>query len=437
MVLPTKNGTKSYWIEEANSPLRDYQSSESLPTETDVLIIGSGYTGVSAAYFLYKCTKDLGTTPKILMLEAQDICGGATGRNGGQLRPHAYSRYLPWKALHGPKGAIDLIKHEMAHLSAFDDLLTAASKEPKMSNIKEEVCFQTGSTFDAAMSQEAWSRLKSNYEEIVKDYPDEEIVKELRIIEGAKEAEEFTQIKGSIGAVVHPAGQIWPYKLIHALLTILLNANALSLHAHTPVTHVSPRSPTGWITVTTPRGSILTKTVIHATNAWTNHLLPDFRNLIYPSLATVAALKPHDPDLRLRNTGAQHWDGIVNDYQVQLPPPNTTIVVGGAKKVLVHVPDRWINNVDTSSNIRGVPEYYQSWASSSIIGLESQPKELARDAEDGGCWVGVVGISTDSFPFIGEHPEKEGHFIAAGFTGHGIPSSFPSTSKQLNISNMK
>lgn len=54
MVLPKPNPTKSYWIEAAESPLRDYRSSETLQEETDVAIIGSGYAGVSTAYWLHK-----------------------------------------------------------------------------------------------------------------------------------------------------------------------------------------------------------------------------------------------------------------------------------------------------------------------------------------------------------------------------------------------
>ena len=54
MVLPTANPTKSYWIEAAKSPLRDFRSSEALPEETDVAIIGGGYAGASTAYWINK-----------------------------------------------------------------------------------------------------------------------------------------------------------------------------------------------------------------------------------------------------------------------------------------------------------------------------------------------------------------------------------------------
>jgi hypothetical protein len=54
MVLPITNPTKSFWIEAAESPLKEHRTTPDLPTEADVVIIGSGYTGASAAYWLNK-----------------------------------------------------------------------------------------------------------------------------------------------------------------------------------------------------------------------------------------------------------------------------------------------------------------------------------------------------------------------------------------------
>ena len=54
MVLPKINPTKSYWIEAAESPLRNFRSSEALPKETDIAIIGCGYAGASTAYWIHK-----------------------------------------------------------------------------------------------------------------------------------------------------------------------------------------------------------------------------------------------------------------------------------------------------------------------------------------------------------------------------------------------
>lgn len=98
---------------------------------------------------------------------------------------------------------MELIAHEMAHLPAFKDL---AAEE----GITEEVCLKFGETFDAAMTNEAWARLKGAFEAMRKDHgADHEIVKACRIIHDAREAEEFSQIKGALAAVVHPSGQMY------------------------------------------------------------------------------------------------------------------------------------------------------------------------------------------------------------------------------------
>ncbi|RDW68474.1 hypothetical protein BP5796_09131 [Coleophoma crateriformis] len=415
MVLPINNPTKSYWIEAAESPLRDFRSTVDLPKETDVVIVGSGYTGTTTAYWLHKYTANDGSNPPhMLMLEARDICGGATGRNGGQLRPHAYSRYPTWSSRFGADGAHALIKHEMAHLPAFRELLSEEG-------ITEEVCFKLGKTFDAAMTEEAWTRLKTAYEDMKNDHGENgDVIRDCRLIEDPMAAEEFTQMKGCLGAVVHPAGQVWPYKLIHALLRIVLNTGNLNLQAHTPVMNVSERDASGWITVRTSRGDVRTKAVVHATNRWVSHLLPDFDNLIFAGRGTLAAIKA--PEGFMKHTGAQHWDSVVNNYHIQIPAPYNTIVVGGARQVLVHDPRSYIRNDSEDKQFDGVPEFYQSWPASDIVGWKGKdPAELGKRVSEGGCWTGITASSIDTFPFVGAVPDHTGHFVAAGFSGHGMP----------------
>lgn len=102
----------------------------------------------------------------------------------------------------------------------------------------------------------------------------------------------------------------WPYKFVHALLRILLQKGNLNLQAHTPVTEVSPRGPDGSITVKTARGIIKARAVVHTTNRWASHLLPEFSKLILPLRGPVAAIKA--PPGLLKRTGAQHWDAVCN-----------------------------------------------------------------------------------------------------------------------------
>ena len=97
---------------------------------------------------------------------------------------------------------MELITHEMAHLSAFKGLCAEEG-------ITEEVCLKFGETFDAAMTEEAWTRLKGALEAMREDHGDDnDIVKVCKIIDNAQEAEDFTQMKGALAAVSHPTGQV-------------------------------------------------------------------------------------------------------------------------------------------------------------------------------------------------------------------------------------
>lgn len=195
----------------------------------------------------------------MVMLDARDLCGGATGRNGGQLRPHAYSRYGAWSSRFGPAGALALIEHEMAHLPAFAAVMAAEG-------LTDEVCLRYGDTFDAAMTPSAWVHLRKQYDAFVRDHGrDGPVIRDIRLIEDPKEAEAFTQMKGALGAVVHPAGQVWPYKFVHAMLHLVMAAGKLNLQAHTPAVAVSERDEEGFVTVKTPRGDIRAKAIVHAT----------------------------------------------------------------------------------------------------------------------------------------------------------------------------
>lgn len=79
--VPQKTPTKSYWQSPVHESVSKIQSSQ-LPQECDVIIIGSGITGCSAARHLLQGNDSL----KITVLEARTITSGATGRNGGHVK---------------------------------------------------------------------------------------------------------------------------------------------------------------------------------------------------------------------------------------------------------------------------------------------------------------------------------------------------------------
>lgn len=88
--FPWPTSTTPFWRTQLH-PLDSYRSSPQLPDVTEFAIIGSGISGVSTAYHIIEATRQYAHQPSITIIEARQLCSGATGRNGGHLKlavPH-------------------------------------------------------------------------------------------------------------------------------------------------------------------------------------------------------------------------------------------------------------------------------------------------------------------------------------------------------------
>lgn len=79
--VPVQNGMLPFWRTDPH-PLDNYRSSETLPEESDVVIVGAGYAGSSVAYHILSQVEAGTKPPSITILEARQACSGATARNG-------------------------------------------------------------------------------------------------------------------------------------------------------------------------------------------------------------------------------------------------------------------------------------------------------------------------------------------------------------------
>lgn len=82
--FPHPTSTLPFWRTDPHE-LDNHRSTELLPTQCDVLIIGAGYAGVTTAYHLLDANR---MPPSIVILEARQACSGATARNGDPPQPH-------------------------------------------------------------------------------------------------------------------------------------------------------------------------------------------------------------------------------------------------------------------------------------------------------------------------------------------------------------
>jgi ribulose 1,5-bisphosphate synthetase/thiazole synthase len=77
-MTPNKIGDVSFWYADIGLP-ETRRPALLEDTAVDVAIIGAGYTGLWAAYYLKKAKPDL----NVLVIEKEFAGFGASGRNGG------------------------------------------------------------------------------------------------------------------------------------------------------------------------------------------------------------------------------------------------------------------------------------------------------------------------------------------------------------------
>jgi glycine/D-amino acid oxidase-like deaminating enzyme len=116
--LPTANPTSSFWLRSPHPDIAKSQSAE-LPQEAEVVIIGSGVTGTSIAKTLLtsrKLPRGTPSRPAVVIVEARDVCSGATGRNGGHILDTG-EEFADLEAAHRLDAAKKIMKFRLAHLN--------------------------------------------------------------------------------------------------------------------------------------------------------------------------------------------------------------------------------------------------------------------------------------------------------------------------------
>ena len=162
---PVPNPTDPYWMDSPPFPELD-NNAEPLPTDADVVIIGTGITGSSAAKTLLELSSESDSPEKVVALDARKLCSGATGRNGGHIKaaPHVDFALMKRK-LGSAELARDVVRFEMRHLSA---LLELGGKIPDAEVREVE-------TVDVFVERSDFEKVKMAVEEVRAWMPEMEI----------------------------------------------------------------------------------------------------------------------------------------------------------------------------------------------------------------------------------------------------------------------
>ncbi|PGH10161.1 hypothetical protein AJ79_05516 [Helicocarpus griseus UAMH5409] len=394
--FPNPNGMRSFWLTEPHA-LENHRSTETLPSECDVVIIGAGYAGVSTAYHILQ---DNPSPPSIVILEAR-----------GHLRPSPFLPIVRHAEKHGLEAAAELSDFEAEHIPAIREVIEREDIDCDFTMtrsydvlLREDHCKEVGKAFNKL--RKAGIPLKQDVQYT------------------SKNVERISGIKSAKGCFHYTAAHIWPYKFVLSLLSTLLSrhpSTTLNLQTHTPVTSISetPDPTTGaWTVTTASRGSIKTKKLILATNAYTAALAPQYTDRIVPIRGICShVVTPADkPAPYLPNTYSLQWGAEEYDYLI--PRPDGSIIVGGGRRDYVADAESWYGNTDDSEVIRSAQGYFDGYMQRHFIGWEGSGAYTEQ------VWSGVMGFSTDLLPHAGPIPGKPNQYILAGFTGHGMPMAF-------------
>jgi len=401
--LPVRNPTASFWHQEKHE-LHDQRTTESLPVFSDVVIIGAGYTGISTAYHLVK-GDDSNNKLSVAILEARGVCSGASGRNGGHLRPDMYGHIPTHMARGGIEAGLEIAEFEIAHLAAVKKLIAME---------KIDCDFTLTRSVDVWCNQEAANKAKKVYDLMVArklKYMDD-----VFFVEG-KEAEGLSGVKGAKACATFTAATMWPYKLILSLTKSILETGLVNLQTNTPVLSIGP-DPLGGFVITTPRGTTRANKIVHASNGYVAGLLPEYKKAIVPckGICSHIAVPSGKRAPLLNQSYLVREENNACSYLV--PRTDGSIVVGGANSLYKPFLSEWYNNIDDSILIETVKDHYKNWMQKLFYDWENSEATVQS------IWTGVMGYSWDSAPHVGAVPEKDGQFIAAGFNGHGMPVIF-------------
>ncbi|OWT36867.1 FAD dependent oxidoreductase superfamily [Cryptococcus neoformans Bt1] len=419
-LFPVQNRTESFWLSERDPLLQNAHTTPELPRSADVVIVGSGLTGAMMSYYMYENARKAGRDIKVVMLEADEFCGGATARNGGHCKPMTIFGYRAEAAKHGPEIANQLLTFEAAALQQYAAIVKREDIDCDMHVTR---------AFDVCFRKEDAEAGKKDYEARKAAWGEDMAKHDLRVVEDPKELEALTGVRGGYWGASYPAGHLWPYKLASALTHISLS-RGLNFQTHTPALSLerSPSQPSQWV-VNTPRGSITATSIIVATNAYTSGFLPEFKSLIFPVRGTACSITPapsHShgsiPGPIKYTYGFRHGPGEV-DYMIprqgrgRIPGSgDRSLILGGAKGCFLGDIDQWYNNKNDNEQMPGARKYFEGFMKKYFVGWNgNEHGNVDR------VWSGILGYSSDLLPYVGEVPNKPGVFICAGFTGHGMP----------------
>ena len=363
-----------YWTEVY--PLgKNLVVSDNLPKKVDFIIIGSGYTGLTAARVLAKADNS------VAVLEEKNIGWGASSRNGGMATPGLKQDIFKIYKKYGMEYAKEFWKASVDAIDLLENIIQEEEINCDWSRKGHIALACKQSHYDKLPEYSDWISRELGH-------------KKTLVPKGEIQSEIGTDFYfGGLSDEV--SGGLQPAKYIDGLAKVCANIG-VQLFENNRVNSI--KKVGDLYEVVTEKGSVMGKKVIVATNGYTDTLVPQLKPKVFPvgSYIVVSEVLPEELQIKLSPKGRMFYDSkwFINYFRLT---PDGRMLWGGRN--------------DLSTDLDLVE-------SASI--LTKQVRSVFPELENISfthTWTGKLGITFDLMPHIGE---VNGIHYAFGYGGHGL-----------------
>lgn len=363
-----------FWMDDYSKPA-SLPLCEEMPEKTDVAIVGSGYTGLSAALELAK------RQAHVVVLERHTIGWGASTRNGGITGCGLKRGTASMIQRYGERLGHLFWEESLRALEGVKELIRSHNIDCLFSQNGDLCLAVKASHFEEMKSKAAWHARVLRHELTI--IPPHELEREI----GSKAY--YGGLLDEHGAALHPS------RLLFGLAEAAAR-HGVCLCENQEVQQIK-KGAQGFHLVTA-RGELRADRVLLATNGYTDHRLPYLQPKVMPIGSYIIVTEPLSADLsrEISPQGRVFWDSkwFLNYFRLT---PDGRFLWGGR------------NNLQTNLDLKRSADLLRQ----QMITAFPQLKEVRITHS----WSGHLGLTFDLMPHIGL---VQGMVYALGYCGHGV-----------------
>ncbi|MFM0377067.1 FAD-binding oxidoreductase [Paraburkholderia strydomiana] len=369
---------ESYWLDTAPPFVTACEG----PVDglADVVVIGAGFTGLSAALALGK------RGASVTVVDAGRVGGGASGRNGGQVNTGVAQDFVALAAQLG-------IERASACYRAFADAVDTVERLIREEQI--DCDYLASGKLKLASKPHHLAHLEKTADLIRRT-----VDTDIELIDGDRIRSEVQSDSFHGGLLQRHGGQMHMGKFTVGLAEAAVRRGA-KLYENAAVTSIVKDG--GAHRVVTTRGEVRAKQVLIATGPSRHGPFGWYRRRLAPVGSFIVVTEPLPPDLLakvLPNRRAYTTTRLMHNY-FRVTPDSRLLFGGRARFTASERPS------DAKSG-----RILQQGLAAMFPMLSSARIDY--------CWGGLVDISADRLPHAGQH---DGIYFSMGYSGHGTQMS--------------